>query len=81
MKIGLQVVSDVTKKKMFGMNYIDTRPPITFFDHIQVKRETLINPSYRVFVASEGFDRFNSLKDALLTQSRVYSPYLGVAEF
>jgi CRISPR-associated protein Cas5 subtype I-B len=81
MKIGVQVLSDLTKKKMFGMNYLDTRPPITFGDYIQVKRETIISPSYRIFIADEGYDRFDDLKHNLLTGQWVYSPYLGVAEF
>ena len=78
-KIWVKINSDVTNKNMFGLNYTDTRSPISFGDYIQVKQETIVNPSYTIFVWSDDFSNYNELKNLLSTNSWVYTPYLGIA--
>lgn len=78
-KIWVKINSDVTNKHMFGLNYTDTRSPISFGDYIQVKQETIVNPSYTIFVWSDDFSNYNELKNLLYTNSWVYTPYLGIA--
>lgn len=72
---------DVRKKKMFGMNYVDTRSPMTFWDHIQLKRQTILKPSYDIYILDQDFEDFEKLKKYLQEWKSEYWIYLGVAEY
>jgi len=62
---------------MFGLNLTNTKDNW----HIQVKQETLINPSYTIYVWSENFQEYEKLKQLLEKNEFVYTPYLWLAMF
>ncbi|UFX82688.1 type I-B CRISPR-associated protein Cas5b [Candidatus Absconditicoccus praedator] len=77
-KIGVKLNNSVSNKKMFGMNFLDTKRGS---GHIQVRLETIINPSYTIYIADEGFEYYQKLKNNLEQNYRYYTTYLGISEF
>jgi len=77
-KLWQSLCFDASKKKMFGLNLINTK---TWGWYIQVKQEILINPCYTIYVSDENFDEYEKLKNYLEKWYREYTPYLGIAQF
>ncbi len=76
-KLWVEINFDTSNKKMFGLNFTNTKDNW----HIQVKQETLINPSYTIYVWSENFQEYEKLKQLLEKNEFVYTPYLWLAMF
>lgn len=77
-KLWLKLSSNVSDKKMFWMNYSDTK---RWYWNIQVKMETILNPQYIIYVWDEWFNDYDKLKSYLENGFWEYTPYLGISEF
>ncbi len=69
------------KKMRLSFNYIDTKNSKSFHlirNRTQIKTEILVNPSFRIYVASTLNEE---LRVRLLKKESIYTPSLGVANF
>lgn len=78
LKIWVKIDSNLLNKNMFGINYLNTK---TWEWHIQVKMETIINPSYIIFIWNEWFTEYDKFKNYLEKNIWEYTPYLWITEF
>lgn len=82
-KLWLEINSNVSEKKMFGLNLRQTKDSDykRWITNIRVKQETLIKPNYTIYIAEQDFDYYEQLKNKLENNSWIYTPYLGISEF